>query len=114
MRTKNGTWLATPTWPAKGGFLSRLHRPLLLILSTGLVNLLVVLACPDITGPPPVAAQPSTLLVNFIICCTPLMWSAFLIVARRTQTALSVGIINLVPAIIWLTYAIPQLAAAPK
>ncbi|PWU15482.1 MAG: hypothetical protein C5B50_15405 [Verrucomicrobia bacterium] len=111
---KHGTWQTSSAWPAKGGFLTRLHQPVLLILSTALVNLFVIVACPNITGPPPVAVQRSTLVLNFLICCAPLLWSAFLIAAKRTHTALSVAIINLVPATIWLSYAIPLLATTLK
>ena len=83
-----------------------------LLLSVVLVNVFVVLACPNFVVPPPLATQRAKVLMNLIICSIPSFWSVFLIICRRNRFCLAIGLINLVPAVGWLLYAVPLAAKA--
>lgn len=83
-----------------------------LLLSIVLVNIFVVVSCPNFIVPPPLATQRGKVVENLIVCCIPLIWTVFIIFWLRSRFALVIGLINLVPAIIWLVYALPLVVEA--
>src|SRR5882672_3545712 len=84
-----------------------LDKPAFLILGVIVVNLFVIIACPNLVVPPQLSTQRGTILINLIVCSVPLLWTLFLVIWGRNRNALTVALINLVPAIVWLAYAIP-------
>ncbi len=83
-----------------------------LLLITILANVFVLFASPSLHQPPRLADQRDKVIVNLIISSVPLFWTLFLILRGRSRFALVMGLINLVPAIIWLVDAFPLVAKA--
>jgi hypothetical protein len=86
-----------------------LDKPAFLILGVIVVNLFVLAACPNLIVPPRLSTQRGKILVN---CSFPLFWTLFLVIWGRNRNALIIALINLVPSIVWLLYAIPLAAEA--
>jgi hypothetical protein len=89
-----------------------LNHPPLLIFACLFVNLVVGMACPNVIVPPPLSAQRAKILTNLIICSIPLLWTILLIIFGRDRVALTLALINLVPSVLWLVYAVPLFASA--
>jgi hypothetical protein len=92
--------------------MQRLDKRALMVLSVGLVNLVVIVACPSLFVPPPLAAQRSKVVENLIVSSIPLLWAIVLILLGRSRFTLVVGLVSLVPAIGWLIFALPLTARA--
>ncbi len=87
-------------------------RVVSLLLGVVLVNLFVALTCPNFIVPPPLAAQRAKVVLNLILCTLPLIWTICVIIWRRNRIGWVVGLINVVPAICWLFYALRFVVAA--
>jgi hypothetical protein len=96
----------------KNVFLRISQTPTLLVLSTLLVNVLVILACPTWTVPPPLSKQRLTVVSNATLCLMPLLWTVLLLAWGRGRLALTVALVNLAVALAWLFYAVPLVVRA--
>ncbi len=88
------------------------RRPVPLLPSVLVANALTALACLSWTVPPALSLQRGRLVVNFVICSLPLLWALTVIVIGRCRAARLVGIMGLVPGVLWLAYAVPLVIEA--
>lgn len=76
------------------------------------LNLCVALTIPNFVVPPRWEVQRTKAMWNFVMCATPSLFAALVLIRLRGRGFVTIGCIALVPGILWLSYSIQILCKA--
>jgi hypothetical protein len=91
---------------------SCLNTPFRLLISIILVNVVVMVACPSLSVPPPLSTQHGKAIAAAAVSSLPLFWTFLLIVFGRGRLFLLFALMNLLPAVCWILFALRNLTSA--